>query len=68
LPLFQQSLEIGFQPGAIVIRMLKQQLDQAALTGTKLPMNTATGKPMQESDGLLGEQSFKFVGGHALQC
>jgi hypothetical protein len=46
LPLFQQSLEIGFQPGAIVTRMLKQQLDQASLPGAKLPMNTTAGKPM----------------------
>jgi hypothetical protein len=44
--------------------MLKQQLNQASLPGAKLPMNTASGQPMQESDGLLGEQSFKFVGGH----
>jgi len=43
---FKQSLEIGFQTGAIRTRILKQQLDQASLAGTKVSMNTAAGQAM----------------------
>jgi hypothetical protein len=44
--------------------MLKQQLDQSPLAGTKLPMDASTRQAMQQRDRLLSQQLFKFVCSH----
>jgi hypothetical protein len=48
--------------------MLKQQLDQPSLAGTKLPMDASARQAVQQRDRLLCKQLFQFFGGHALKC
>jgi hypothetical protein len=45
-------------------RVLKEQLDQSPLAGSKLPMHTTPCKAMQQRHGLLREKFFEFLGGH----
>lgn len=61
-----QCLEVGFEAGTIVTRMLKQQLDQAPLAGTEVPVDAASRQAMQEGHRLLCEKLFKFVGRHSV--
>lgn len=63
-PVFDQSLQIGLEPGAVLTGMLQQQLDQSPLSGPEMPVHAPARQPVQHRDRLLGEQLFKFVGGH----
>jgi hypothetical protein len=53
VPLSDQGLQIRFESGTVVARVLKEQLDQSPLAGTKVPMDASTGQAMQERYGLL---------------
>lgn len=64
MPFSDQGLQIGFESGTVMARVLKKELDQSSLAGTKVPMDTTPGKSMQEGHGLLREKLFKFFGGH----
>jgi hypothetical protein len=66
VPFPDQDLQIGFEPGAVVTRVLKEQLDQPPLAGTKVPMNASASQAMQQCDRLLGKQLFKLVGSHVV--
>lgn len=59
-----QRQQIGFEAGAILARMLEQQLNQTTFPGTKVSLDTATGQAMQHRHRLLRQKFFKFVGGH----
>ena len=55
VPFPDQRLQIGFEPGAVVARVLKEELDQSPFAGTKLPMDASPGEAMQQRDRLLGK-------------
>lgn len=46
--------------------MLQQEFDEPPLAGLKVAVDPSSGKTMQDGDGLLGQQLFKFIGGHRL--
>ena len=44
--------------------MLEDQLNEAPLTRSKVSLNTSARQAMEDRHWLLGEELFKFVGGH----
>jgi len=63
-----QRLKVGFESGPVLGRMLQQQFDQPPLTGAEVAMNATARQPVEESDRLLREEFFEFVGRHRLTC
>ena len=57
-------MQVGFEPCAIVIGMLEDQLNEAPLACSKVSLNTSVRQAMEDRHWLLGEELFKFVGGH----
>jgi hypothetical protein len=68
MPFSDQGLQIGFEAGTVVARVLKEQFDQSPLAGTKVPMDTSPGQSMQNGYRLLGKQLFKLVCSHGWKC
>jgi hypothetical protein len=66
LPFSDQRLQVRFEACTILTGMLKQQLDQSPLAGTKLPMDASARQSVQQRDGLLSQQLFQFFGGHVV--
>jgi hypothetical protein len=61
-----QGHQVGLKTRAILSGVTQQDLDQAAFTCTKMPLNTPARKPVQKRDRLLNQQLFEFFGSHGL--
>jgi hypothetical protein len=59
-----QGHQVGLKTRAILSGVAQQDLDQAAFTCAKMPLNTPARKTVEKGDRLLNQELFKFFGGH----
>jgi hypothetical protein len=63
-PFSDQRLQVGFKTGTILARVLNDQLDESPLARSIVSVNASACQAVKDLHRLLGEDFFKFVGGH----
>ncbi|HEU4500728.1 MAG TPA: hypothetical protein VFR82_03680, partial [Nitrospira sp.] len=62
--LTNQRQQVRFKACPVFGRMTEQELNESALSRAKMPMHSAAGKTVQNTERLLGKETFEFVGSH----